>query len=69
MLDLLSNPAVGPVIMVFAVPIVAIIAYYWHETLKTRSNNDLKQSMVERGMSAQEIEQVISAGVKPSKKK
>ncbi len=69
MMDLLSNPAVGPVIMVFAVPIVAIIAHFWHETLKTRSNNELKQSMVERGMSAQEIEQVINAGVKPTKKK
>ena len=49
MMELLSNPAVGPVIMVFAVPIVAVVAHFWHETLKTRSNNELKQSMVERG--------------------
>lgn len=69
MMDLLSNPAVAPIIMAFAVPIVAIIAYFWHEVLKTRSNNDLKRSMVERGMSAQEIEQVMNAGVKQSTKK
>lgn len=65
MTDMLSDPAT----VVFAVPIVAIVAYFWHETLKARSTNELKQSMVERGMSAQEIEQVINAGVKPNKKK
>ena len=69
MMELLSNPAVAPIVMAFAVPIVAIIGHFWHEVLKTRSNNDLKRSMVERGMSAQEIEQVMNAGVKQSKKK
>lgn len=65
MVDMLSNPATA----VFIVPVVAIIAYFWHETCKARSTNELKQSMVERGMSAQEIEQVMNAGVKPTKKK
>jgi len=31
-------------------------------------NNEVKQSMVERGMSAQEIEQIMNAGAKPSRK-
>ena len=65
MTDMLSNPATA----VFVVPCVAIIAYFWHETAKARSTNELKQSMVERGMSADEIEQVMNAGVKPAKKK
>ena len=65
MMDMLSDPATA----VFVVPVVAIIAYFWHETCKARSNNELKQSMVERGMSAQEIEQVVNAGIKPTKKK
>lgn len=62
-----SSPFVVPVAL-FCIPIVAIIAHYWHEVLKTRSNNELKQSMVERGMSAGEIEQVVNAG-NPSEKK
>ena len=32
----------------------------------TRSNNALKQSMLDRGMSAEEIEQVMNAGPKSS---
>lgn len=63
-----SNPQITALVMVFGVPIVSVIAYYWHETLKNRSNNQLKQSMLDRGMSAQEIEQVINAGSKPDKK-
>ncbi|MCF7973246.1 MAG: hypothetical protein K9N55_05495 [Phycisphaerae bacterium] len=63
-----SNPESLGLLMVFSIPIVSVLAYYWHETVKTRSNNELKQSMLERGMSAQEIEQVINAGVKTDKK-
>jgi hypothetical protein len=66
--NLFSNPESFGLLMVFSIPIVSIIAYYWHETLKARSNNELKQSMLERGMSAQEIEQVINAGAKTDKK-
>jgi ABC-type bacteriocin/lantibiotic exporter with double-glycine peptidase domain len=63
-----SNPQTVTVIMVFAIAIVAIIGYYVHEVLKTRSNNELKQSMLERGMTVQDIETVINAGTKPSKR-
>jgi hypothetical protein len=64
-----SNPEITALVMVFSIPIVSVIAYYWHETLKTRSNNELKQSMLERGMSAEEIERVINAGARSAKKK
>ena len=65
--QLFSSPFIVPV-AAFSIPIVAIIAHYWHEVLKTRSENDLKRSMVERGMSSDEIEQIINAGKKSEKK-
>jgi len=64
-----SNTGNIVVIMALSIPIISVIGYYWHEVLKNRSNNDLKKSMVERGMSAQEIEQVINAGSKEKEKK
>ncbi|MBN1123628.1 MAG: hypothetical protein JXA82_01375 [Sedimentisphaerales bacterium] len=65
---ILQNPQSIVIIMVFSIPIVSIVAYYWHEVLKNRSDNELKKSMLERGMSAQEIEQVINAGTKKARK-
>ncbi len=52
-----------PIIMGCLIPISAILGYFWYSAQKNKQNNDLKQSMVERGMSAEEIERVISAGV------
>jgi hypothetical protein len=65
---LLSHPDAIMFIMVFMVPIVAILAGCWQKVRVNQSNNDLKQSMLERGMSAQEIEQVMNSGEKSSKK-
>lgn len=48
-------------IMIFSIPIVAIIAHYWHRTIKTRSENELKRQMIDQGMSADEIERVLAA--------
>ena len=57
-----------PEILVFSVPIVTLVAYFWSETAKHRHNAELKQTMLDRGMSAHEIEQVINAGAhKPNK--
>lgn len=64
-----SDPVNIVLTMALSIPIIAVIGYYWHEVLKTRSNNELKQSMLERGMSAQEIEQVMNAGNKQTDKK
>jgi hypothetical protein len=44
-----------------AIPIVAIIAGFWYKTVKTTSEIELKRTMVERGMSADEIERVLAA--------
>jgi hypothetical protein len=65
---LIENPGIVAVIMIFAIPIIAIVSYYTHVGFKTRSNNELKKSMVERGMSAEDIETVIHAGARPGKK-
>jgi NADH:ubiquinone oxidoreductase subunit 3 (subunit A) len=59
-----SNTGNIVVVLAMSIPIIAVVGYYWSEVLKNRSNNELKKSMLERGMSAQEIEQVINAGGK-----
>ena len=43
------------------IPLAAIIGGMWAGVAKTRSRNALKQSMVERGMSPDEIERVLKA--------
>ncbi len=48
----------------FAVPLTAIVATAWYRINKVRSENDLKRAMVQRGMSADEIERVIAAAPK-----
>ncbi len=65
MVRLFSNPDT----MVFLVPIVAIAGFFWHEVAKARSKNDLKKTMVLRGMSVDEIERVLGAGGKKDGKK
>ncbi len=48
--------------MSLLIPIVGIVAFYWYRAQKVNSENRLKRSMVERGMSAEEIERVLAAG-------
>lgn len=43
------------------VAIVGVIAYFWHETQKARSTNQLKRKLVEKGLSVEEIERVVAA--------
>jgi hypothetical protein len=62
--EIVWNENTVAVVCVFSVPIVAIVATFWSGVEKTRSRNDLKRSMVERGMSADEIERVMAAGGK-----
>jgi hypothetical protein len=54
--------AVGVVLVMAGVPLASILGWYWLKLHQTRSDNSLKQSMVERGMSADEIERVMAAG-------
>ena len=44
------------------VGIAAVICTAWCKIEKIRSDKDLKLSMLQRGMSALEIDQVVSAG-------
>jgi len=45
----------------FSIPIVVVAGGLWYKIRKTLSENDLKRTMVERGMSAEEIERVLAA--------
>ncbi len=59
------HPSVIFVICVFAVPVTAIIAHFWHASIKVRSENELKRTMIEQGRSPDEIERVL--GMKSGK--
>lgn len=45
----------------FAVPICAILGGFWFKSQKLQSDNELKRTMVQRGMSVEEIERVLAA--------
>ena len=60
--EIFWNEQTIAVVMVFAVPIIAILAVFWHKLETHKSDNELKRSMVERGFTADEIERVIAAG-------
>ena len=63
MSELLRN--VDPVFFVFAfltiTTVVSSVGYYWHKVRKVELEAALKQEMIQRGMSADEIKQVIQA--------
>ncbi len=48
----------GMIVLVVAIP---VIASAWASVVKHRQDAALKQSMIERGMSAEEIERVLRA--------
>jgi hypothetical protein len=58
-----------PILMIFSIPIIAIICGSIVAIIKQRSADELKSLMIERGMSAEEIERVIKAGPDKSCKK
>ena len=49
------------IIMGCLIPIVSVIASYWYKAQKVRSEYELKRTLVDRGMSADEIERIIAA--------
>jgi len=51
-----------PFVVVGFVVIVCSVIHCMRDYYKTRLSTELKQNMLDRGMSAQEIEQVINAG-------
>jgi len=64
--EIVWNSETLGILMGCGIPIVGIIAYYWYRIAKTTAENDLKRTLAERGMSAEDIERVVAA--KPNKK-
>ena len=52
------------IIMGCLIPIVSIISSFWYKAHKAQSENQLKRTLVERGLSVDEIERIIVAQVK-----
>ena len=50
------------VIMGCLIPIVSVIGGYWYKAQKARSENELKRTLVDRGLSVDEIERIMDAG-------
>lgn len=44
------------------ISVAAILGGIWFQIARVKSNNELKRSLVERGMSVEEIERVMAAG-------
>jgi hypothetical protein len=61
-MDKLLEPATLSLLLIFGLPIAAILGGVWYKIEKIKSDNDLKRRMVEAGMSVEEIERVINAG-------
>lgn len=51
----------------FGIPISGIVFYWWYEIRKVTCEAALKQAMVERGYSANEIVHVLTNGKRKSK--
>lgn len=66
--NILSNPVIAAIALEYLVacmiPVAIVAIICWAGIIKNRDNNELKQSMLDRGMSAQEIEQVMKARIK-----
>ena len=61
-MDKILRPDVLPIVLLLGLPMFAVVGHFVHQILKVRSDNELKRTMVERGMSAEEIERVLAAG-------
>ena len=62
-------PIVVLIVTVGAVAFAAIIAPQWRKTLQVKSEARLKEQMIERGFTADEITKVIYAGVSKGRPK
>jgi len=62
MKEFFSHPDVARGVIAIAPAVIALLGVLWYKAFELRLNNELKQSMLERGMSAQEIQQVMNAG-------
>lgn len=42
--------------------IAVVLGIVWYQVERVKSNNELKRSLVDRGMSSEEIERIMEAG-------
>ena len=68
-MDKLLKPDVLFTLLTFGLPIICVIGYLVYSLRNHQSDNELKRSMIERGMSAEEIERVLAAGREEGKRK
>jgi len=58
---ILQNEDTVALIGAFSVAAIAVVGALWYRLARFRTEADLKQSMIERGMSVEEIERVLKA--------
>ncbi len=63
-MDKLLEPGTLTLLLIFGLPIVAVIGVFWYKIEKVKSDNHLKRRMVDSGMSIEDIERVLNAGSK-----
>ncbi len=68
-LNTLFRPEIAVPLGGCLVAIVAIVGGLWSKTVKSNRIAELKRAMIERGMSADEIERVIAADEIPEHKR
>jgi hypothetical protein len=58
--EIVWNEKTLAIVMGCLIPIVAILGGVWYSIQKVKSDNLLKRKMVERGMSAEEMEKILA---------
>jgi hypothetical protein len=62
--ELLKSPTIivfGSLLLICLMILAAIVAFLWYKVHKTEAETALKLEMIQRGMSAAEIQQVLKA--------
>jgi hypothetical protein len=69
MFQLLSNPVFTVFASITLMTVVPIIGHYWYKVRQAEIEASLKHDMLQRGMSAEDIERVLAApGKVPAKR-
>jgi hypothetical protein len=67
-LELLQNPLFIIFAAVTLMSVIPTLAHYWYKARKAELETSLKQDMLQRGMSAAEIQQVLEASADGARK-
>lgn len=63
--EIIWNEKTLAIVLGCAIPIIAILGGIWFKIERVKSDNNLKRRMIERGMSVEEMERVLS--IRPSR--